>query len=46
MNSFPNCWVAPGGKLDKLNTKNLNEFETFENCLFREIKEEVGIDLR
>jgi 8-oxo-dGTP diphosphatase len=32
-----NTWAPPGGKLDK--------FESFENCIIREAKEETNLDI-
>lgn len=34
---YPDCWHIPGG--------GINEGESFEQALIREVKEEVGIDL-
>ena len=33
--NFPNVWVVPGGHLD--------QGESFEECVIREVREETGI---
>lgn len=37
LKTFPHSWVFPGG--------NVDESESFQNTLIREIKEEVGVDI-
>jgi 8-oxo-dGTP pyrophosphatase MutT (NUDIX family) len=35
---YPNCWTLPGGRVE--------EGESLEQALLREVKEELGFDLR
>jgi 8-oxo-dGTP pyrophosphatase MutT (NUDIX family) len=35
---YPNCWTLPGGRVE--------EGESFEQAILREVKEELGLDLR
>ena len=38
LRAFPRAWVLPGGKVEKGN-------RIIEDCLLREIEEEVGINI-
>ncbi len=38
MTHFPRCWVLPGGRLEP--------GESLESCAIRELKEEVGIEIK
>lgn len=35
---YPNCWTLPGGRVE--------EGESLEQAILREVKEELGLDLR
>jgi 8-oxo-dGTP diphosphatase len=50
--AFPNLWTVPGGKLEKEDYLNrpkdtsVHWYNVFEGVLIREIKEEVGLDIK
>jgi len=50
--AFPNLWTVPGGKIEKDDYETLPRdtsehwYNVFENALKREVKEEVGLDIK